>query len=97
MFQKYKIKFTSKAKSDYYNMLESSLNISKKYFKKINEKFNLKIQYLLKNPYIYPMAENNENFRKIIIYNYILIYQICNEEIVICRIFFCKVPYEKYI
>lgn len=93
---KYKIKYTSKAKSDYYNILEHSFNIHFNYYRKIQEEFHSKIQNLLENPYIYSKIQNT-NFRKTTIFNYILVYKIFNNTILVYRIFSSKIQYIKYI
>lgn len=93
---KYKIEYTSKAKSDYYNMLEHSLNLHFNYYQKIQNEFHSKIQNLLENPYIYPKIQNT-NYRKTTILNYILVYKIFNNTILVYRIFSNKIQYIKYI
>lgn len=97
MKNKYKIQYTSKAESDYYNMLEHSLNISFNYYQKIYKDFNSKIQSLLENPYMYPIIENRKEFRKITISNYIIVYKICDSTLIVYRIFSNKNPYINYI
>lgn len=97
MNKKYKIQFTSKANSDYYNVLEHSLNISFKYYKKICENFNSKILNILENPYIYPIIQTKRKFRKVTICNYILVYEIYNHTIIVYRIFSGKIKYSEYI
>lgn len=92
---KYKIEYTSKAKSDYYNMLEHSLNMHFNYYLKIQEEFHSKIQNLLENPYIYSKIQNT-NFRKITILNYILVYKILMDTILVYRIFSSKIQYIKH-
>lgn len=96
MSPKYRIQYTSKAKSDYYNMLEHAFNISLNYYQKIYQDFNSKIQSLLENPYIYPEIQNT-NFRKTKIFNYILVYEISTDTILVYRIFSNRVQYIKYI
>lgn len=97
MNYRYEIQYTSKAKSDYYNMLENSLNISLSYYQKSYQNFNSKIQNLLENPYIYPIIQSNSELRKMLISNYILIYEICHNKIVVHRIFSNKIQYAKFI
>lgn len=97
LLSKYKIEYTSKAQSDYYNMLEHSLSIHFNYYRKIYEEFHSKIQNLLENPYIYPIIENKKEFRKTNISNYIIVYKICNNIVIVYRIFLSKIQYTKYI
>lgn len=98
MNKNYQIQFTSKAKSDYYSILEYSLEISFNYYKEIMKNFKSKIQNLLKYPYIYPIIPSKKDLRKIVINNnYILVYKIINNTIIIQRIFSKKVNYTKYI
>lgn len=98
MNKKYKIQFTSKAKSDYYNILDYSFEISFNYYIKIIKSFKSKIQNLLKYPFIYPKVLSTREFRKVIIdNNYVLIYKIYGNIIIVERIFSKRINYIKYI
>ncbi len=94
---KYKIDFASKAQSDYYNIMEKSLYIHFNYYKKIRKEFHSKIQNILENPYIYPQIEIKD-FRKATINNeYIIIYKIHMNTVMIHRIFSSKILYLEHL
>lgn len=97
LLNKYKIEYTSKAQSDYYNMLEHSFNIHFNYYQKIYEEFHSKIQNILENPYIYPVIKTKKEFRKTNISNYIIVYKICNNTVIVYRVFLSKIQYMNYI
>lgn len=97
MSKKYKLQFTSKSNSDYYNMLENSAYISLNYYKKISSEFRAKVKNLLEYPYIYQIVQNKKQLRKMTIFNYILLYKVHNNTVIICRIFSNKINYKKYI
>ena len=90
------MKYTSKAKSDYYNLIENSVNIHFNYYQKIRNEFSSKIQNILENPYMYPKIQIKD-LRKVKINSYILIYKIHVDTIIIHRIFSNKIPYIKYL
>lgn len=66
---RYKLQFTSKAKSDYQSMLENSLYLSIKYYIKMNKHFNSKIEALLQYPYMYQKIKQETEIRKMSIFN----------------------------
>lgn len=93
---KYKIEYKSKAKSDYWNMLENSYNIHINYSQKIYNEFHSKIQNILENPYMYPQIEIKD-FRKASLNSYIIIYKIHIDTVIIHRIFSNKNSYREYL
>lgn len=93
----YQISFSSKALSDYLNLLELASNISFNYYQKIYQIFDFHLTILSKNPYTYPIIQSKKNLRRIILHNYILTYTITNHTIMVKRIFSNRTEYMKYI
>lgn len=93
---KYKIDFTSKAQSDYYNIMEKSFYIHFNYYQKIREEFHSKIQNILENPHMYPVIQIKD-FRKASVDTYIIIYKIHMDTVIIQRIFSSKISYTEYL
>lgn len=76
-----------KAKDDLYYILKNISNISNSYYLTFLNKLLQKLSSLSDFPEMYPLLSKNYSYRKIIIDNYIVIYKLENNSIIILRVF----------
>jgi plasmid stabilization system protein ParE len=88
---RYKIEWSTEAKSDLYNILEFYIqrNKSTAYSKKLNAKINKSIQLISRNPFL-GIKTDHDSIRAIISDEYQIIYEIFDHLLLIIMIWDCR-------